>query len=77
MDLTADAEANGESLDSLMNRHLAAAGPDVTFTVYDRGRGTDNRISYERSWGYLDYESSGQFIAYLHVTENGVAVRFN
>ncbi|WP_122088266.1 DUF7289 family protein [Halalkalicoccus subterraneus] len=76
-DLTADREAEGESLDSLLNRHLAAAGPDVTFAVHDRGRGTDDRISYERSWGSLEYESSGQSIAYLHVTENAVAVRFN
>lgn len=75
--VSTELESDGESLDSLMNRYLAETGPDVTFDVHDRGHGTDNRISYASSTGYLEYDSSGQFIAYLHVTENEVSVRLN
>lgn len=72
-----DLESDGETLGALMNRYLAETGPSVDFEVHDRGRGTDNRISYERSMGYLEYDGSGQFIAYLHVTENELTVRLN
>lgn len=75
--VSTELESDGETLDSLMNRHLVEAGPDVTFDVHDRGQGRDNRISYASSTGYLEYDSSGQFIAYLHVTENEVSVRLN
>lgn len=78
MDLMSDdLESDGETLGALINRYLAETGPSVDFEVHDQGQGTDNRISYDSSMGYLEYDGSGQFIAYLHVTENGLTVRLN
>lgn len=71
------ADDSGEPLGVVINRYLAEVGPNVDFGVHDQGRGSDNRISYETSMGYLEYDGDGQFVAYLHITENTVDVRLS
>lgn len=74
-DVTAD--DSDEALGDVINRHLAEVGPTVDFEVHDQGQGSDNRISYQNSTGHLEYDGDGQFIAYLHITENSVNVRLS
>ncbi|MFC6906298.1 DUF7289 family protein [Halalkalicoccus tibetensis] len=78
--LEGDASGEERPLGEVVGSELYAAGPNVDLEIYDQGQGGgsgSDRVDYEVAFGYIDYESSGQFIAYLHVTENEVEVRLS
>lgn len=68
------------TLDDLLGEYLLELGPKVDLKVFDQGQGGgggSDRVDYETSFGYLEYDGSDQFIAYLHITENEVSIRFS
>lgn len=67
-------------LGALLGEYLFELGPDVDLAVFDQGQGSgggSDRVDYDTSLGYLDYDSSDQFVAYLNITESEVAVRIS
>lgn len=62
-----------ESLGRITNHYFSRLGPQFDLTVDDKNGDT---VSEDKSHGTIEFESGGQFITYLHVTENEVDVEF-
>lgn len=60
------------SIDNVTNHYLALMGPDVELTVEDAN---GNTVNEEASTGVFEQSGSGgQFITFLHITENRVSI---
>lgn len=67
-----------EQLGFLVNHYLQLLGPQFDLTVTD-GPGGSSRVDESASSGELSFDTSGggQFITFLHITENRVTVSFD
>ncbi|EJN60264.1 DUF7289 family protein [Halogranum rubrum] len=61
------------SLETLTNHYFALLGPTFHLTVDDKNSDT---VSEDFSDGVIEYEGSGDFVTYLHVSENRIVVKF-
>lgn len=65
---------SSKSLDFLTNHYLTQLGPEFDLKVSD-GPGGSSRVDEDASYGSLMYDTGGsQYIAFLHITENGIEV---
>lgn len=62
------------SVDRIVNHYMAEMGPSVDLTVEDKQSDTVNERG---SYGKIEYGASGQFLTYLHISENRVNVSFS
>jgi flagellin-like protein len=63
------------TIGNLTNHYLALMGPDVDLTVSDKSGGTVNEGA---STGQLEQSGgSGQFVTFLHITENRVRIELD
>ncbi|MFB6131020.1 MAG: hypothetical protein ABEJ28_09395 [Salinigranum sp.] len=72
---------NGEStgIGNLTDHYFAALGPQFELRVKDgpsNGNGNAGAVSERASSGNISYAGSGQYITYLHISENNVSVDF-
>ena len=67
-----------EELGFVVNHYLQLLGPQFDLTVTD-GPGGSSRVDESASSGELSFDTSGggQFITFLHITENRVTVSFD
>lgn len=73
-DSTTNTFAKGDktSIDNVTNHYLALMGPDVELMVEDAN---GNTVNEEASTGVFEQSGSGgQFITFLHITENRVSI---
>ena len=70
--------STGRTLDEIVNHYTSLMGPDIDMTS-QMGPGNSRAIVQDASSGTLTYEtaSGAQYITYLHVTENEIAVEFD
>lgn len=61
------------AIGDLIGHYFALMAPNVELTVEDKSSDTVNE---DASGGTLEYDSSGQFVTFLHVTENEIKVKF-
>jgi hypothetical protein len=66
------------TLDEIVNHYTSLMGPNVDMTS-QMGPGNSRAIVQDASSGRLNYEtaSGAEYITYLHVTENEIAVDFD
>lgn len=62
-----------ETVDRLVAHYFGIMGPTIELTVDDKNSDTVNEAA---SGGIVEYEGSNKYITFLHVTENGIEVRF-
>jgi hypothetical protein len=60
-------------LNTTVSHYLARLGPTFALTVDDKN---SDSVSEDVSEGYIRYTGSGDYVTYLHVTENEVVVVF-
>ena len=63
-----------EAVDRLLNHYFGLMGPDIELTVDDKN---SNTVSEGASTGTVDYDGSGKYVTYLHVSENGITVELH
>lgn len=71
-----DSTDNTENMAFLVRHYIANFGSSIDLTVYDKN-GKGGSVGEGRSGGEIEYGGSGQYVTYLHVTENGIEVEFN
>ncbi|WP_255150304.1 DUF7289 family protein [Halorarius halobius] len=64
-----------EKMDFLVRHYIANFGNEVDLEVYDKN-GNGGSVSEGLSSGNIRYGGSGQYVTYMHVTENEVTVEF-
>lgn len=65
-----------EDMDFLVRHYIANFGSSIDLEVYDKN-GNGGSVSEGQSEGEVQYGGSGQYVTFLHVTENGIEVEFN
>jgi hypothetical protein len=68
------AAGDTEAIDRLLNHYFGLMGPDIELTVDDKN---SNTVSEGASTGTVDYDGSGKYVTYLHVSENGITVELH
>lgn len=68
-----------EALGNVTNHYVGKLGPNVDLNIKDgQGEGndgsSDGNIDEESSFGYVDTEQTGQYVTFLHISENNVTV---
>lgn len=67
---TGDSQETGR----LFAHYMALLGPDIDLYVVDKN---SNTISESASSGSIEYEGTGQFVTFLHVSENEIEVELD
>lgn len=63
-----------EETGRLFSHYMALLGPDFDLYVEDKGSDT---VSESHSSGTMNYAGTGQFVTFLHVSENDISVEFD
>lgn len=59
----------------IVRHYIANMGNEVDLVVYDKN-GNGGSIGEGRSGGYIQYGGTGQYVTFLHITENEIEVEF-
>lgn len=69
-----EGDGDTEELGHLVKHYFAMMGPNFDLTVLDK---SSNSVSESNSAGLMDYGGTGQFVTFLHVTENDITVELD
>ncbi|WP_254537776.1 DUF7289 family protein [Halomarina litorea] len=65
-----------EVIDFVVAHYFAELGPTFELRIADQQSGGAAGVDEDASGGVIEYDGGDRVVTYLHITENGIAVRF-